>query len=469
MWEQKNSKAIGRCVILVFKFGSKRKFLYFGTINMEEKVKDKLHYDTLTLLPNRKLFYDQLNKALEDALLGNTPTSVLFLDLDMFKNINDTLGHNIGDKLLQSAAGRLAKIVPETSFLARMGGDEFAVLLSGIESAQEAVLCAMNILDAFGEAFTIQGHELFISPSIGIASCPDHGAETHVILRNAASAMYRVKESGRNNYQLYSNDINHNTLDKYNLLKDLRHAITNGELVLHYQPKVDGKTGDLVGMEALVRWQHPEKGLLYPADFIPLAEETGVIKYVDEWVLNSACTQLKNWRELGFTNLRLAVNLSAWQFKEQHLPEIIMNVLSEKGLDSSFLELEITETAAMENLKFTVNTLSKLISMGINISIDDFGTGYSSLNYLKHFPINFLKIDQSFVADIIDDKNTFAIVKAIIDVAHTLNLKVIAEGVETREQLLLLQQLGCDELQGYYISKPLPLEEAQKHINTSML
>lgn len=454
---------------MVFRFGSKRRFLYSGTINMKEKVNDKLHYDTLTLLPNRKLFYDKLNEAFEGASEVSTPAAVLFLDLDMFKNINDTLGHNIGDKLLQSAAGRLAKTVPEASFLARMGGDEFAVLLSGIGSTHDAVLCAMNILDAFGEAFMIQSHELFISPSIGIAAYPDHGVETHVVLRNAASAMYRVKENGRNNYQVYSNDINHNTLEKYNLLKGLRHAIDNGELVLHYQPKVDGKTGDLVGMEALVRWQHPEKGLLYPADFIPMAEETGLIKYVDEWVLNSACTQLKTWRELGFTNLRLAVNLSAWQFKEQHLPEIIMNVLSEKGLDSSCLELEITETAAMENLKFTVNTLGKLINMGVSISIDDFGTGYSSLNYLKHFPINFLKIDQSFVADILEDKNTYAIVKAIIDVAHTLNLKVIAEGVETREQLLLLQQLDCDELQGFYISKPLPVEEAEKHINTSML
>ena len=435
---------------------------------MGEKVKDNIHYDTLTLLPNRKLFYDRLNIALEDISEGSIPAVVLFLDLDMFKNINDTLGHNIGDKLLQSAADRLTRTVSETSFLARMGGDEFAILLKATGGIDDAVLCAVNILDAFGDAFIIQGHEVFISPSIGIAGYPDHGAETHVILRNAASAMYRVKESGRNNYQVYSNEINDNTLEKYNLLKSLRRAIANNELVLHYQPKVDGHTGELVGMEALVRWQHPEKGLLYPAAFIPIAEETGLIKYVDEWVLNSACTQLKTWRELGYTNLRLAVNLSAWQFKEQHLPEIIMNVLSEKGLDSSCLELEITETAAMENLKFTVNTLGKLIKMGVKISIDDFGTGYSSLNYLKHFPINFLKIDQSFVADILEDKNTFAIVKAIIDVAHTLNLKVIAEGVETKEQLMLLQQLHCDELQGYYISRPLPVEEAEKHMNTSV-
>lgn len=465
----KNSKAVWEVYPLVFRFGSKRKILYSGAIDLEERAVNKSHYDALTLLPNRKLFYDRLNKALEDAAENSTPAAVLFLDLDMFKNINDTLGHNIGDKLLKSAASRLGGTVSGSDFLARMGGDEFAVLLSGMDSAQDAVKCAVKILDAFAEAFAIQGHKLFISPSIGIAVYPEHGAETHVMLRNAASAMYNVKENGRNNYQVYSSDMNQNTLEKYNLLKDLRHAIDNNELVLHYQPKIDGRTGELVGMEALVRWQHPERGLLYPADFIPIAEETGLIKYVDEWVLDNACTQLKYWQELGFTNLRLAVNLSAWQFKEQHLPEIIMKALSEKGLDSSCLELEITETAAMENLKFTVSTLGKLIGMGVNISIDDFGTGYSSLNYLKHFPINFLKIDQSFIADVLEDKNTFAIVKAIIDVAHTLNLKVIAEGVETKEQLMLLQNLGCDELQGFYISRPLPVEEAEKHINTSML
>jgi diguanylate cyclase (GGDEF)-like protein len=464
-----DSKSTRRCVVLVWRFGSKRKILYSGKVNLDGKVRDKNNYDTLTQLPNRKLFYDRLSKALENAIGNCTPAAVLFLDLDMFKNINDTLGHNIGDKLLQSAADRLAKTLSGSAFLARMGGDEFAVLLDGTGCDQDASKFAVKILDAFAEAFTIHGHEIFISPSIGIAAYPEHGAETHVILRNAASAMYNVKENGRNNYQVYSSDMNQNTLEKYNLLKDLRHAIDNGELLLHYQPKVDGRTGELVGMEALVRWQHPEKGLLYPSDFIPLAEETGLIKYLDEWVLNTACNQLKNWQELGFTNLRLAVNLSAWQFKEQHLPEIIMNVLKEKDLDSSCLELEITETAAMENLKFTVNTLGKLINMGVNISIDDFGTGYSSLNYLKHFPIHFLKIDQTFIADVLEDKNTFAIVKAIIDVAHTLNLKVIAEGVETREQLMLLQNMGCDELQGFYISEPLPVEEAEKHINTSML
>lgn len=450
---------------MVFRFGSKRKILYSGTVKLENQFKDKTNYDTLTSLPNRKLFYDKLSNALEEAIEKNNSMAVLFLDLDMFKNVNDSLGHNVGDKLLQKAADRLSKITSDTSFLARMGGDEFAVLLCDIEDIKDAADCAARILDSFTESFRIQGHEVFISPSIGISAYPEHGSETHVILRNAVSAMYNVKENGRNNYQVYSSDMNQNTIEKYNLLKDLRHAIDNDELVLHYQPKVDGRTGELAGMEALVRWQHPVRGLLYPSDFIPLAEETGIIKYLDEWVLDRACTQLKRWRELGFTDLRLAVNLSAWQFKEQHLPEIIKNVLSEKGLDSSCLELEITETAAMENLKFTMSTLSKLIGMGVNISIDDFGTGYSSLNYLKHFPINFLKIDQSFIADVLEDKNTFTIVKAIIDVAHTLNLKVIAEGIETREQLMLLQNLGCDELQGFYISKPLPVEEAEKKMN----
>jgi EAL domain-containing protein (putative c-di-GMP-specific phosphodiesterase class I) len=276
--------------------------------------------------------------------------------------------------------------------------------------------------------------------------------------------MYKAKNMGRNNYQAYTPDINENTLQKFKMQKSLRYALEKNELLLHYQPKVDGKTGNLVGMEALVRWQHPERGLIYPAEFIPLAEETGFIKQIDEWVLKTACTQLKKWTSMGHTSLRLAVNLSAWQFKEQHLAEIVAEVLKQTGVNPSELELEITETAAMENLSFTVNTLGKLMSMGVNISIDDFGTGYSSLNYLKHFPINFLKIDRSFVSDIIDDKNTCAIVKAIIDVAHTLNLKVIAEGVETEGQLSMLQGMGCDEIQGYYISKPLPVDELESRM-----
>jgi len=273
-----------------------------------------------------------------------------------------------------------------------------------------------------------------------------------------------MEEKGSKNHGDFFQEINENTsvFEKYKLLKGLCHAIDNGELLLHYQPKIDGKTGELVSMEALVRWQHPEKGLIYPAEFIPAAEETGLIKYLDKWVLNRACNQLKSWQKLGYGSLRLSVNLSAWHFKDKHLPDIVKNVLAETGIDASYLELEITETIAIENLQYTTDTLSRLIEMGVNISIDDFGTGYSSLNYLKHFPVNYLKIDQSFVADIPEDKNTCAIVKAIIEVAHALKLKVIAEGIETKEQLELLQSLDCDELQGFYISRPLPVEEAEK-------
>lgn len=250
--------------------------------------------------------------------------------------------------------------------------------------------------------------------------------------------------------------------EKYDLIKRLANGIEHNELILHYQPKIDGKTGKLVGMEALVRWQHPEKGLVYPSEFIPLAEETGLIKYIDEWVLNSACSQLKYWQEIGYGDIRLSVNLSAWQFRDQHLPRIIRNVLLKTGLDASYLELEITETVAMDNMMSTANIIGKLIDMGVSISIDDFGTGYSSINYLKHFPVNYLKIDQSFIADVAKNRNTLTIVKAVIDVAHALNLKVTAEGIETEEQLMLMQNLDCDELQGFYISKPLPIDEAEK-------
>ncbi|MGE5632291.1 MAG: EAL domain-containing protein [Caulobacteraceae bacterium] len=432
---------------------------YSGTNELKQQ-----QYDTLTSLPNRNLFYEHLNQALKDAVYKNTCAAVLFLDLDMFKNINDTLGHNVGDLVLKHAAGRLMESIGKDSTIARMGGDEFAILITGIKGQEDAAKAASKILEAFSGSFVIENHELTVSASIGIAVFPEHGGETHEILKNAASAMHKVKLIGRNDYQIYSPDLAENSLEKFRLINNLRHAIDNEELLLHYQPKVDGKTGELVGMEALVRWQHPEKGLIYPSEFIPLAEETGIIKALDEWVLRRACNQLKQWRELGHTSLRLAVNLSAWQFKEKHLPDIVANVLKETGIDASFLELEITETAAMENLDFTINALSKLMDMGVNISIDDFGTGYSSLNYLKRFPINFLKIDQTFIADILEDKNTYAIVKAIIDVAHTLSLKVIAEGVETKEQLRLLQHMGCDEIQGFYISKPLPADEAEKHI-----
>lgn len=267
---------------------------------------------------------------------------------------------------------------------------------------------------------------------------------------------------------LYLGVVNLKATDRDNL-KGLYNAIENNELLLHYQPKIDGRTGELIGMEALVRWLHPEKGLLYPSEFIPAAEESGIIKYVDEWVLKTACNQLKYWQKLGYTKLRLAVNLSAWQFKENHLPVIIQNVLTQTGLDASYLELEITETTAMKNLKFTTNILEELIHMGVSISIDDFGTGYSSINYLKHFPAKYLKIDQSFIADIAANKNTLAIVKYVIEVAHALNLMVIAEGIETKEQLELMKGLNCDELQGFYIGKPLPVEEAEKNINLKML
>jgi PAS domain S-box-containing protein len=252
------------------------------------------------------------------------------------------------------------------------------------------------------------------------------------------------------------------------VIDDLHHAIKRGELLLHYQPKIDVRTGELTGMEALVRWQHPKKGLLYPNDFIPHAEETGMIKELDEWVLRTGCNQLKHWNELGYKNIRLSVNLSAWQFRYRNLPETVAAVLEETGIDPSCLELEITETVAIENMKSAVNTLSKIIEMGVNISIDDFGTGYSSLNYLKHFPINYLKIDQTFIADIVENKNTCSIVKAIIDIAHSLNLKVIAEGVETKEQLSVLQRLGCDEIQGFYVCKPLPVMDAENHMKKNL-
>lgn len=421
--------------------------------------------DSLTQVYNRKYFYEYLNNALEKASATTTQLAVLFIDLDLFKNINDTLGHDIGDLLLIESAARLVNCLGnENKNVARMGGDEFAILLDNFSDKEDVKEISNKILSTLSSPFIINNYDLLVSASIGISIYPEHGEETHELLKNAASSMYKAKESGRNSFQLYSPEINENTLRRFTMHKNLRRALINDELVLHYQPKVDGKSGELVGIEALVRWQHPQRGLIYPAEFIPLAEETGLIKQIDEWVLNTACLQLRKWINEGQKPLRLAVNLSAWQFKEQHLADTVASVLKNTGVHPNDLELEITETAAMENLNFTVNTLGKLMVMGVNISIDDFGTGYSSLNYLKHFPINFLKIDRSFVSDILEDKNTCAIVKAIIDVAHTLNLKVIAEGVETQDQLTLLKQLDCDEIQGFFISRPLSVAQIEKHM-----
>ncbi|MGE5630108.1 MAG: EAL domain-containing protein [Caulobacteraceae bacterium] len=444
-------------VLVVFQDISEKKIA-------EETIKYHEYYDSLTDLPNRKLFHEYLNTALENAYINDNKLAVLIIDLDYFKNINDTLGHHIGDKLLQQVSRRLVKVLNQNDVLARMGGDEFTVLMPQIHGAEQAYRLARKVLEMLGQIFNIDEHELYVTASIGVAIYPNDGSESSVIMKHADMALYTAKENGRNTYQSYVVVDDEKVIEKFSLTKDLRTAIERNEMTLYYQPKVDSATGEVIGMEALVRWMHPERGIISPGVFIPIAEETGIIRKLDEWVLRTACIQFKNLTGINNKPMRLSVNLSAYQFRHHNLVDTIAQVLVETGFEPHLLELEITETTAMENIDFTIKTLKKLNEMGVNISIDDFGTGYSSLNYLRTFPIHLLKIDRSFVSDMIKNTNTKAIVKSIIDVAHSLKLKVTAEGVETVEQLTLLKQMSCDELQGYLISKPLPLNELKKNM-----
>lgn len=425
----------------------------------EEKIRYHEYYDGLTDLPNRKLFYEYLTAALENASKNKSKLSVLIIDLDYFKNINDTLGYHIGDILLQQISKRLAEVLNENDVLARISGDEFSVLMPQIESNVQVYDMAETILKKLGSVFYIKEHELYVTVSVGIAFHPEDGSQTDTIMGHADSALYNAKESGRNAYKSYSDIDNVKFIERISLAKDLRTAIERNEMTVYYQPKISGDTGELIGVEALVRWMHPRKGIITPGDFIPIAEETGLIMELDKWVMKTACSQLKDYCDAVNETIRLSVNLSAYQFRHHDLVDTINSIISITGFDPHLLELEITETTAMYNLDFTIKTLEKLKKMGISISIDDFGTGYSSLSYLRYFPIHILKIDRSFISDIVKDNNTRIIVKSVIDVAHSLKLKVTAEGVETAEQLSLLRKMNCDEIQGYLISKPLPLNE----------
>lgn len=420
--------------------------------------------DILTCLPSRKCFIDHLNSIHFNKTEPDEKYALMLINLDFFRSINNNLGYEVGDSILKECSERLKSTFSDTCSLARMDGDEFALLME-ISSSDDIEATADKIFELMKKPILISSQEIYISVSIGIAYLPDKDKDANEIIGNAAFSVNMVKNTRRGSYRVYSTEISKYNFQKFNLHAELNQALKHEEFILHYQPKIDGKTNHVIGIEALIRWNHPKRGLLFPIDFIPIAEETGVIKYIDEWVLHTACSQLKAWTEEGINDMRLAVNLSAWQFKDQHLVGTVEKVLKETGISPGLLELEITETSAIENLSFTQDILAKLIKMGITISIDDFGTGYSSFNYLKNIPINYLKIDRSFIADIINDNNTCSIVKAIIEVAHALKLKVIAEGVENQEQLNVLNELGCDEIQGYLISKPLSVEDLKKRIH----
>ncbi len=421
----------------------------------QEKLNHLAYHDALTDLPNQVLFKDRLKQAIALSRRNDQMQAVLLLNLDRFKTINDSLGYTAGDRLLQSVAQRLTSCVRESDTVARFGGDEFAILLTHISRAQDAANAARAIKEALDQAFLFDDQEVFVASSIGIAVYPHDGRDTAGLLKNAGAALDRAKVQGGNNYQFYTAGGTTRALKQLVLESNLRGAIDRSEFVVHYQPQVDTRSFQLVGMEALVRWNHPSLGLLYPNEFIALAEDSGLIIQLGDWALRAACAQSMAWQDAGLAPMRLSVNFSARQFQQATFISSVAAILKDTNLDPRWLELELTESSIMKDPEQAIEKLHELKLMGIRVAIDDFGTGYSSLNYLKRFPIDTLKIDRSFVSDLCKDPHDTAIVRAIITLGHALDLTVVAEGVETQEQLQYLSSLDCDVVQGFLFSKSL--------------
>ncbi|HXU94233.1 MAG TPA: EAL domain-containing protein [Gallionella sp.] len=425
----------------------------------EEKLGFLAQHDPLTKLPNRLLLRDRFDLAAAAAERERSGLAMLFLDLDNFKQVNETLGHNLGDQLLRCIAERLNSCIRDTDTISRQGGDEFTILLADVRDLGIIGGIAQDVLEAFSDPVDLDGRLLNVSSSIGIGVFPNDGVEFDTLLKKAETAMYHAKESGRNTYRFFNEQMNIDALEQLQMQSQLRNAIKNGELRLHYQAQIDIGRGGITGFEALVRWNHPEAGMIAPAKFIPLAERSGLIIPIGEWVLNEACRQAKAWLDSGHP-LVMAVNLSALQFRRGNLLETVADALERSGLPPRYLELELTESILLHDMEAAMQTLHSLKAMGVKLSIDDFGTGYSSLSYLKRLAVDKLKIDQSFVRDLTEDPEDAAIVKAIIQLGHTLQLSIIAEGVETDSQLAFLRNYGCDEVQGYFFSRPIPPDEA---------
>lgn len=428
-------------------------------IQNEEQLQYLAHHDALTTLPNRVLFTDRLDQSLARAHWHERAVAVLFLDLDRFKVINDTLGHDIGDRALQALSERLQDCIREGDTVARLGGDEFAIVLEDVATADDVAPTARKILDVLSQPFLLDKHEFILTTSIGISLFPIDGKDTQTLLKHADIAMYRAKELGRNTYQFYSADMSAKAFERLNLEINLRHALEREEFVLYYQPQQNLADGRIFGVEALIRWQHPDLGLISPADFVPLLEETGLIIPVGEWVLHTACLQARAWNDSGLKPLRMSVNLSGRQTNNSNFIATVEQVLKDSKLDPALLELEMTESILMHNVQTTIKTLATISEMGIRLAIDDFGTGYSSLSYLKRFPIDTLKIDRSFIHDLTQDPDDATLVEAIIAMGRALNLNIIAEGVETEEQVEFLHAHNCDNIQGFLFSQPLPAKE----------
>ena len=421
----------------------------------ELQIKKQAYYDQLTGLTNKSLFNDRLNQNIYDAERNNSILAVLFVDLDNFKYVNDSMGHNAGDRLIKIVSKRIKDCLRKTDTVARWGGDEFTIMLPDVKDIANVFNLCSRILNKELSNIIIDNQELRITASIGISMYPQDGDNAETLIKNADTAMYKAKEKGKNTYRLYKPKMNQKLINRINNENNLYKAIDKEEFILLYQPQVDLKTNKIIGFEALIRWNSPEKGVLAPYKFIPLAEETNLIVPLGEWIIEKTCIQNKKWHNAGY-NITSAVNISGKQFMNKNLAKVIKKILDKTALDPKYLELELTETILMDNFKYTVDILTELKGMGVKISIDDFGTGYSSLSYLKRFPIDTLKIDQSFISSLSETKSTSsAIANIVIDLGHRLGMKVIAEGVETEQQLSLLKEYACDKIQGYVISEPV--------------
>ncbi|MGI9024827.1 MAG: sensor domain-containing protein, partial [Burkholderiaceae bacterium] len=434
---------------------------------MDRKVTDErltymAQFDALTSLPNRSLYLDRLSQTITQAGRDGSPIGVLFVDLDRFKMVNDTLGHGAGDEVLLQVAQRLQTCVRPGDTVGRLGGDEFAIALANLARAEDAGAVAQKIGEALLKPFDVNGHQVYVSASLGISIYPIDGSDPDTLLKNADTAMYRAKESGRNSYQYYLAQMNRRAIERLKIETQLRGALQRNEFLLHYQPKVNLGTGEISGFEALLRWQHPERGLVAPADFISILEDTGLIIPVGEWVLTTVCEQLVRWRHQGLSLRPVAVNLSARQFNQKHLDATIGDIIRASGVEPDLLEFELTESMLMSDSEAAVRTLKNIKSLGVRLSVDDFGTGYSSLAYLKRFPLDSLKIDRAFIRDVTTDADDATIAAAIINLAHSLKMNVVAEGVETEAQLNFLRKHACDEMQGYYFARPMPAAECTR-------
>jgi diguanylate cyclase (GGDEF)-like protein/PAS domain S-box-containing protein len=432
----------------------------------EENIRHLAYYDILTGLPNRTLLHDRINQQLAAAHRDQQTFALLFIDLDRFKYINDSMGHAMGDQLLQSVANRIVNVVREGDTVSRIGGDEFVILLreADADGAAHVAQSILNILQK--NPHEVASMRITVQASIGISLYPENGHDIGTLIKHADVAMYRAKEEGRNNFKFFTPEMNSRINLLFSMEKDLRLALERGEFHLHFQPQMDMSSGMLCGAEALIRWRHPEKGMISPVDFIPIAEETGQINAIGEWVLQTVCGKIAAWREQGLCPFPVAVNLSLHQLLQPDLAQLITSIVREHALDPDLLELEVTESILLSDAQIALDFLTSMRELGVRLSIDDFGTGYSSLSYLKKMPVNKLKIDRSFINDILTDQSDEAIVRSIIALGHHFKLSVIAEGIEESQQLDFLRSLGCDEMQGYYFARPLPENEFVEFVRT---